>query len=150
MDDSFFPEARFLTDGSGRTVADPRGTTPEESGEWLIAELEKEATLQGRALTELEHWVLRHAPWEFTDDLHAPVVELNNRGVELARDAIVRAKGTGSPTVKVRRGLVIPVDWENHYGVVYSTELPWFVSHIMQSAFLGNPAVGERRPWKSR
>ena len=87
---------------------------------------------------------------EFAGKLQADLNNLINNSVSLVRSAIVRAKGAGAPCVKVRHGLRIPEDWEDNYEIVYSTNLPWIISHVMQSAFLGNPAVGETKPWMSR
>lgn len=47
-------------------------------------------------------------------------------------------------------GLRLPAEWQEHYGAVYVSELPWTISGIMQSVMLGNPAAGESKPWKSR
>ena len=130
-------------------VAQQIRATAEHSALWLIQQIEVEAGLEGRPLTDWDRWVLRTGPREFTEDHRPHVATTHNRSVELVRKAIVRAKKQGAPVVRAREGLTIPIEWEEHYEVIYNTELPWMVSAVMQSAFLGNPVVGETQPWRS-
>ena len=118
--------------------------TPEESGEWLIQQLADEALLDGQPLSSDEIEFLRTSIWDLHESQGPIGLQLNNRLVPLARQRIERAKASGSPTKKVRPGLVIPTDWNSHYIRVHNSELPWFVSGVMQNAILGNALAGRR------
>lgn len=128
----------------------PEMETPEGSGRWIIDELIDEATLDGQPLTDEEIKLLSTQMWDLTDDMRPMGLSLNNRLVPSVRRRIERSKASGGPTTKVRRGLVLPVDWDEHYMRVYSTQLPWFISGIMQNAMLNNAMAGEKKPWKSK
>lgn len=78
-----------------------------------------------------------------------PLIRFTNRAVPLIRQRIELYKQAGVPTMVVRKGLRLPVVWEANYEAVYLGELPWLISHIVQSAFLGNPSAGETKPWTS-
>ena len=73
---------------------------------------------------------------------------LNDKVVKLARSAMYRAKAGGAPTVVARPGLRIPADWFRHYTVVFTKNLDWVLSGMLQNAMIGNP--GETGPWESR
>ena len=121
----------------------------EASGEWLCQQIEAESVLQGKPLQDWDKWVLRRGFQEFSEEDIPHVVVSHNLAVHLVRSAIVRAKKAGKPTVKVRDGLRLPVEWQEHYQVVYTTELPWMIAVAMQNAFFGNPLAGEEKPWNS-
>lgn len=142
-----------------------------QAGEWLIGRIDREAALvSGEGLRDFELRLLSNSTWQvaatleearqkaatpeegqkLADGFHATLNNLINNSVGLARSAIERDKAAGVRCVKVRRGLRVPGDWEASYEVVYEANLPWFISHVMQSAFLGNPAVGETGPWISK
>ena len=91
----------------------------------------------------------RTSIWDLHESQGPIGLQLNNRLVPLARQRIERAKASGSPTKKVRPGLVIPTDWNSHYIRVHNSELPWFVSGVMQNSILGNALAGEKKRWKS-
>lgn len=122
----------------------------DDSGNWLIEQAVDEAKLQGHPLSNTEVAMLSKSILDLDDDDRPVMFALTNRLVPLIRSRIERSKAMGRSTVKVRRGLVLPVDWNDHYLKVYDDELPWTISAIMQNVLLGNPFTGERKPWKSK
>ena len=139
-----------------------------EIAEKLAGRIEIFAKGTGRALTEWESWMLRHtfldlvsgsekyaethdeAETQAYDDLrHEGYVTLVRNCIVLVREAITWEKENGIKSFKVRSGLTLPYDWQYGYDLIYNTGLPWTLSHILQSAFLGAPELGETRPWKS-
>ena len=124
--------------------------TREQSGEWILERLLEEARTTGSPLSDSDVEFLRTSVFEVAKFPQAVAVDVNNRIVPLARQAMERSKRAGASTTKARRGLVIPADWFNHYSVVYGQQLPWTLSAIMQNAMLANPMGGERKPWKSK
>lgn len=72
------------------------------------------------------------------------------QAVPIVRDAINWEKKSGIPAKKVRRGLSLPEDWSYGYDLIYNTELPWTLSHVLQSAFMGCVELGETEPWTLR
>lgn len=76
-------------------------------------------------------------------------IRANNLGVKTIRALVKSDKAKGAQTVRVRWGLRLPVEWEEHYQAIYESDLPWFISGVLQNAFLGNPLQGERRKWRS-
>jgi hypothetical protein len=121
----------------------------ETSGEWLISQVKKEAALTDSPFEDWDDWVLRQSFEAFSEEDHPHVLMTHNDTVRLIRSAILRAKKAGVPTIKVRPGLSLPTNWQAHYQVVFTTELPWVISAAMQNAFFGNPADGEEKPWNS-
>ncbi|TFC29178.1 hypothetical protein E3O55_09900 [Cryobacterium sp. MDB1-18-2] len=124
--------------------------------------------MMGEPFTEWDQWVFRHSPLELAADatllstedpaisedeafrlMHIGLNSTVNKAVVVVRAAITVEKGLGLPTIKVRRGLRLPSWWQDCYISVYDTDLPWMISAILQRAFMGNPASGERKPWKS-
>ena len=127
----------------------PLDFNPEESARWIIRQIEKEAELDGSTLSDWDLKVLSSSILDFADNERHLLIATHNLAVELARSAIERAKGSGVPLLKVREGLIIPQEWEDHYETLYETEFPWIVSTVMQSAFMGNPFADETEPWIS-
>jgi hypothetical protein len=125
-------------------------STAEENAMWIIDEIVDEASRTGFALSDDEVQLLSTPVWELTEDRKPMLLALNNRLVPLIRTRIERFKANGSPTVKSRAGLVLPVAWHYTYISVHNSELPWIVSGIMQNVMLNNSLAGERRPWKSK
>jgi hypothetical protein len=125
-------------------------TTVEDSGTWLIEQATDEAKLHGEPLSESEVALLSKSIFELDDDDRPVMFALTNRLVPLLRSRIERSKAMGRPSVRVRRGLVLPIEWNDHYLRVYDNELSWPISAIMQNVLLGNPLTGERKPWKSK
>jgi hypothetical protein len=123
---------------------------PVDGGNWLVAELRREAERWDDPLGEFEEWALIHGPAQFTDEMRGAILHLNNRAVSMIRHRIELYKKAGVPTIVVRKGLRLPVIWEANYEPVYLSELPWFISAIMQNVFMGNPLAGERKPWVSK
>ncbi|HEY8718718.1 hypothetical protein [Pengzhenrongella sp.] len=125
---------------------------PQRSAEWIIDQICQESVLRssGSVLPADQQRVLRTPVVDLVDADHAVAVIAYNNGVDLIRSAIERRKRAGGATVKVRWGLRLPVEWEAHYETVYQSNFPWYVSGVIQSAFLGNPLTGERHAWKSR
>ncbi|MDO8383390.1 MAG: hypothetical protein Q7T17_10475 [Microbacterium sp.] len=132
----------------------------ERSGEILIARLEDFARSVSTPLSGWASWVLRHSLEELLEDSREKgydeehtrglFVGLNNRSVDLIRAAITSDKRYEDIfNIKAARGLRVPAFWELHYEVIYSTNLPWIISVVMQNAFLGNPMAGENKPWRS-
>jgi hypothetical protein len=128
----------------------------EQSAEWIIEQIRREAELQDDPLSDMDLDLLRTPLWEMMDTEDAETwrfysMALNNRVVRHARAAMERAKAEGKPTEKVRRGLRLPVDWNRHYLTIYhSSDFDWIISGIMQNAILANPVAGESRPWRSK
>jgi hypothetical protein len=127
----------------------PLESNPEESARWIIGEIANEAELDGSPLSDWDVTVLSSQVFDFPDNQRHLLVASHNLAVTLVRSAIERAKGTGVPLLKVREGLVIPQQWEDHYQTLYETEFPWMVSTVMQSAFMGNPLADETEAWTS-
>lgn len=121
--------------------------TPEENGNWLIAELVDEARLTGHPLSSDEVELLRTPIWRLTERQQPSMVSLNSRLVPLARGRMDRAKRGANGTARVRRGLRIPREWHERYTSVFASELPWPIAGVMQNAMMVNP--GERKPWRS-
>lgn len=122
----------------------------EDAARWIIGELQSEAERLGAPLSEFDLWVLSSSPDQFTAEQHAAVVATHNKCVQLVRSCVELAKQAGLPKVKVRRGLVLPESWEDRYSRIYGENLPWFVSAVMQNAFMGNPLANESKPWVSK
>lgn len=127
----------------------PLDFNPEESARWIIQQIEKEAEFDGSTLSDWDFKVLSSSILDFADNERHLLIATHNLAVESARSAIERAKGSGVPLLKVREGLIIPQEWEDHYETLYETEFPWIVSTVMQSAFMGNPFADETEPWTS-
>jgi hypothetical protein len=121
----------------------------EASAEWLIAQIKAEARVSQSPFEKWDEWVLRQTFADFSEEDVPHVLQTHNDSVMLVRAAIVRAKKSGAPTIKVRQGLSLPTNWQSHYEVVFVTELPWVVSVVMQNAFFGNPLTGEEKAWNS-
>jgi hypothetical protein len=121
----------------------------EASAEWLIAQIKAEARVSQSPFEKWDEWVLRQTFADFSEEDVPHVLQTHNDSVMLVRAAIVRAKKSGAPTIKVRQGLSLPTNWQSHYEVVFATELPWVVSVVMQNAFFGNPLTGEEKAWNS-
>jgi len=128
---------------------DPIMSKAEASGGWLISQIKKEAQFTDSPFEAWDEWVLRQPFDSFSEKDLPHVVMTHNDAVRLVRSAIVRAKKSGSPTIKVRQGLSLPTNWQAHYGVVYGSELSWMISSVMQNSFFGNPLDGEEKPWNS-
>lgn len=142
------------------------------AAEDLIARLIEYATVDRMPLTEWDLWMLRHGPADvesriaefagegrtaselatFEATHHQAFSDTFNRSVKLIRTAITRDKASGrmTPWVAPRPDLRIPKWWEDRYQLVYTSELPWLISAAMQSAFMGHPPFGEKRPWRSK
>lgn len=130
-------------------------TPAEISGNWLINRIVDEAERQQRPLDhEREPRLLGTSLFDVMqmgDVGRRLLLEVSRTCVPLARSAIEHAKARGAATVKVRRGLVLPQEWQDHYGRIYADEtFDWVISPIMQNVFFGDPHAGETRPWKSK
>lgn len=121
----------------------------ELSGEYLVLFLASMRSAVGDPISQFDEWALHQSPSDFDESMRSQITTLHNESVLHVRASINAMKRQGLPMVLVRKGLTLPPVLNFHYGVVFQSELPWFVSAIYQSAFLGNPAVRERRPWKS-
>ena len=122
---------------------------PQVSAEWLIGRIVAWQEAVGRPIPP--EWIALYrtpVPMMREED-RLDALRAHHLGVDAVREAITYEKRHGAPTMKVRPGLRVPLEWEHHYEVVYGSGFPWFISGVVQSAFLGNPLVGERRPWKS-
>ncbi len=118
------------------------------SAEWLCLQVEREAILQGAPLDSAAQ-ILRASMFSFSEREVPAVTVFHNQIVNLVRAAVIRAKAEGVPTIKVRDGLRLPTEWQDHYEVVFVAELPWLIAFAVQNAFMGNPLAGEKQPWKS-
>lgn len=127
----------------------PDESHPEESARWLIEQIANEAEHDGSPLSEWDFKALSSPVFDFPDNERHLLIATHNLAVNLARSAIERAKDSGVSLLKVREGLIIPQEWEDHYETLYETEFPWMVSTVMQSAFMGNPFAGETEAWMS-
>jgi len=138
----------------------------------LIERIRDYAAVDGAPLTEWDLWMLRHGPQdlvgrveEFASDgrtaseladfeatQQRAFGDTFNRAVQLVRIAINRDKAAGTmpPLVTPRPDLRIPSWWEDRYQIVYTSEIPWLISAAIQSAFMGHPPFGEKRPWRSK
>lgn len=132
-------------------VVGGEGISAEQAGEWIINRLEDEARRTVTVLSGEDISTLRRSIWDDLERLdRSEMVSLNNRVVDLTRSAITHEKAQGATCDKVRRGLSIPSAWRVNYQVVFSQNLPWVLSGILQNAMMNNPFAGERRPWKSK
>lgn len=139
-----------------------------QAGEMVVSRIEVFANSEGQPLTEWDSWMLRHGIYDLQDlheahsenhspeetelygeSLHVGFRATVQRCIPLVRRAIQWEKASGVPSIKVWRGLKLPDDWRIAYDVIYSTNLPWTVSHVLQSVFMGAPELGEKRPWRS-
>lgn len=127
----------------------PLDSNPEESAQWIIQQIAREAEIHGSQLSDWDFKVLSSSIFDFADNERHLLIASHNLAVELVRSAIERAKSSGVPLLKVREGLIIPQEWEDHYQTLYETEFPWQVSTVMQSSFMGNPFADETEPWTS-
>ena len=134
------------------TAADPRN--PGASAAWLLEELEKESLLQP-GVTFISDTDRKQLLGRVQDAFGPGGANDFDRSkhtafVHLLRSAIVRSKERGDPCIKVRRGVRVPVVWEDHYECIFNTNHNVYISAVMQSVFLGNPLAGERGHWKTR
>lgn len=139
------------------------------AGQELLAGFEQFAASTSRALSDWDRWVLTHGPGDMmtvidryaeshsdqetelqAENLRASFVDTARRSILLFREWVEFLKRSNAPTVVVRPGLRLPEWIEDRYEAVYSSNLPWTLSGVMQSAFMGSPELGERKPWKSK
>jgi hypothetical protein len=134
-------------------VADPDDAeqfVAEYSGRWVIGKVITTAASVGQPLTDWETRMLSTNLFTVTEADHPATVALMNKTVQIIRYAVAEDKQAGRPVVVFERGLTIPVEWDLHYRSIWAadTRLPWVINGVIQSAFLGNPVVGERGHWK--
>jgi len=122
---------------------------PQYSAEWLISRITEYQRSVGQPIPEEWLRIYRTPVHELTDAQREPARRAHNFGVDSIRATVTAEKRAGAPTMKVRMGLRLPLEWEHHYEVVFKSSFPWFFSGVMQSAFLGNPLAGERGKWRS-
>ena len=132
-------------------------TPAEESGNWLINRIVDEAERLGEPLAlDQEPSMLGASVFDVAEtvgneNMRTLVVHLNATCVPLIRSAIEHAKASGVPTLKVRKGLRLPTEWQHHYERIYNDpSFDWVISGVVQSAFFGDPTAGETKPWKSK
>ena len=135
---------------NGALGADSTSSDVLASAEWLLGALRGEAVLDGESLTTEELRMLRTPVSELSSrNVDRELLQaLNDRVVRLARSAIERANRLAKPTVTARPGLRIPADWDRHYKVIFTGNLEWVLSGMLQNAMIGN--IGETAPWESR
>ena len=122
---------------------------PKASAEWVINRVEDYLEPLG-AMVHPETVDIFRTPVPELGKFERDVVALaNNVGVDAIRTMITLEKRLGTQTVRVRWGLSLPVDWLYHYQAIYTTNFPWFISAVMQNAFLQNPGAGESKKWRS-
>jgi hypothetical protein len=126
--------------------------SPEQSAEWLIQAIRREGALEGDPLTDDEVRMLRTSVPSLLagGGDRAQFARLNNKVVRLSRSAMQRAKAAGAPTVEARPRLRIPADWFRHYTVIFTSNLDWILSGMLQNAMMANPLADETTPWESR
>ena len=141
------------------------------AAEDVIRRLSGYAIFDRAPLSEWDIWVLHHdvsavievveqyvregrtesEATTYESRVHGDFRSTIDRAVRLVRSAIERDKRAGSgPLVEPRKGLVLPVWWEARYQLIYTSEMPWSISAVLQGALLGYPPFGERGPWRSR
>lgn len=139
-----------------------------QSGEWVIGRIASYAAVCQQPHTKWDEWMLRHgsldliaaveakaetdSPWaaaRYDRELQAGFQRTFNNSVKHARNAITYEKTRGARTVAIRPGLSLPTAWQSHYEAIYMSDLPWLVSAVLQSAFMGHPPFGEKKPWQS-
>lgn len=126
-------------------------TMPADHAVWVIEQIEDEAKLHGAPLAQGEIDLLSTSLHDMDEGMRPAAFQLNNRVVPLIRSRIERQKLVpGVRKIKVRRGLTLPIEWNEAYLNIHGSELPWLVSGVLQNAFLNNAWVGERKLWKSR
>jgi hypothetical protein len=131
-------------------AADTTIDSPVQSAEWLLEAIRREGAVSGAPLTTEELQMLRTpVPELFSLNLDREQFRaLNDKVVRLARSGMERAKAAGAPTVVARPRLRIPADWFRHYTAIFSSNLDWVLSGVLQNAMIANP--GETAPWESR
>lgn len=117
------------------------------SAEWFVELLSGAAASENRPLSNAQIWILKHPFWEFSEEIREEVLETNNRAVELIRKIVLEQVRNGAECMKVRNGLWVPTELELHYEVLFTTQQNWFISSVLQNAFLGNPLNGEDKVW---
>lgn len=122
---------------------------PTESAHWLIGKLSDEAELHGRPLNEWERKALVTSAWKLSESDRHALFALHNWLVAIGRVRIEREKALGVPTKRVRLGLRLPKDWDEHYMKMYRGNVDWFITAVMQSMLMKNELAGETKRWKS-
>jgi len=122
---------------------------PEAAAEWIIRRIEGYAKLRGVKIPKDILDIFRTPVRELGAYNRERVIQANNLGVAAIREIVVREKARGARTVRVRPGLTLPLEWHHHYETIYMTDLPWFISGVVQNAFLVNQVAGETRKWRS-
>lgn len=147
-----------------------RAEAAEKAARDVITRLDGYAIFDGKPLSDWDHWVLRHGVSDMVAQVENYIAEGRtaseaahfeqqrlaafgatlNRTVLLIRSAIVRDNRAGmQPRVEPRKGLLIPVWWNERYELIYTSEMPWTISTAFQSALLGHPPFGELVAWRS-
>jgi hypothetical protein len=150
----WLPPVGLAAEARGGSVAAGGDATvsPEQSAEWLIQAIRREGALAGDPLTDDEVRMLRTSVPSLLagGGDREQFARLNNKVVRLARSAMQRAKAAGAPTVEARPRLRIPSDWFRHYMVIFTSNLDWILSAMLQNAMMANPLADETTPWESR
>lgn len=153
---SFRAEATTESELIAKATADfarggGRYDTPEEAAIWMIEELDDQNMhLNGKHLHEFDLWVVTHSIIELPDNRRQEGALAINRGVDLLRSRVDRLNALGWLSGQVARGLWVPWSIQYRYETIFQSEFPWGISVVAQNAFLGNPLVGERKPWRNK
>jgi hypothetical protein len=125
-----------------------QGLDPASSAAWVIDQIRRESVPSRVPMWAFDLESLAANPSELAHRISRQyLIDLNNRGVVVVRNAIQRAKRAGAHSVLVRVGLMLPVEWRNHYERLCVTEYPAYVSVVLVNAFSGNSYAGERLGW---
>lgn len=139
---------------------DPTIQAARRSAELLLERIEAWAISIGRPLSAWDSWALRSSIFTISAQaevtgypepaLERATIELNIRVIQYVRSAIDFEKQLeGTVCIQATSILRVPAFWEVHYEYVFESELDWYLSAVMQNAFLGNPFANEREHWKS-
>lgn len=122
----------------------------EQSANWVINQILLWQQGAAQPLPVRYYALYRTSVFDLRDEDRSDVTAAINAGVHAIRAVVTQEKLNGAATVRVRRGLRLPLEWQAHYQVTYSTQCPWLISAVTQSAFLENRAAHETRKWRSR
>ena len=121
----------------------------EFSANWIIEKISLYAKAISEPFSERELRLLRSSLSDFSEENRSEFLAVNEKTVRMIRETITDEKLAGAECVEARQGLHIPASWRDNYLAVYDSELPWMISHCVQSAMLSEPTLGEASWWQS-
>jgi hypothetical protein len=78
---------------------------------------------------------------------HQRLLEIHNFAVNGLREELQIELQSNSKTVKVREGLIVPLEWDAHYRILHESQPEVLIWLAVRHAFVGNPLAGEVLEW---